>query len=164
MAEPSTAQSATNPLFIVKVDIEKAMAYMTRLTNEKIPVFLKSWQMNMALEGRKLMVQFSSSPYINRRTGRLVSSIDIFSVPPNFLVGPTVAYAKWVYGGTDPYDIYPRTKKALFWIGAKHPVRHIHHPGIKARPAHLWARAMLIARSPGIAIATAKQTLMGGGE
>ncbi len=164
MAEPSTAKSSTDPLFVVKVDIEKAMAFMNRLTTEKVPAFLKAWQMNMALEGRKLMVQFSSAPYINRRTGRLVSSIDIFAVPPNFLVGPTVEYAKWVYGGTDPYDIYPRAKKALSWKGAKNPVRHVHHPGIKARPAHLWARAMLIARSPGIAVATAKQTLMGGME
>ncbi len=155
--------SARDPLFRITVDIDKALGLLERMPAQRVPAFLKSWQTNMALEGRKLMVQFSSAPYINRRTGRLVSSIDIFSVPPNFLVGPTVQYAKWVYGGTDSHDIYPRAKKALFWMGAEHPVRHVHHPGSKARPAHLWTRVMLIARSPGIAIATAKQTLIGGG-
>ena len=34
------------------------------------------------------------------------------------------------YGGkTRPHDIYPRNKKALYWAGASHPVKVVHHPG-----------------------------------
>jgi len=42
-------------------------------------------------------------------------------------------YAQWVNDGTDPYTITPTSKKALYWEGADHPVKVVHHPGIKAR-------------------------------
>ena len=42
-------------------------------------------------------------------------------------------YAEWVNDGTQPYTITPTSKKALYWEGADHPVRVVHHPGIKAR-------------------------------
>ena len=42
-------------------------------------------------------------------------------------------YAQWVNDGTRPYTITPTTKKALYWEGADHPVKVVHHPGIKAR-------------------------------
>lgn len=42
-------------------------------------------------------------------------------------------YAEWVNDGTRPYTITPTNKKALYWEGADHPVKVVHHPGIKAR-------------------------------
>ena len=36
--------------------------------------------------------------------------------------------------GTGPYVIRPKNGKALFWKGAKHPVKSVNHPGIPARP------------------------------
>jgi len=42
-------------------------------------------------------------------------------------------YAQWVNDGTDPYTITPTSKKALYWEGLDHPVKVVHHPGIKAR-------------------------------
>ena len=42
-------------------------------------------------------------------------------------------YAQWVNDGTQPYTITPNSKKALYWEGADHPVRVVHHPGIKGR-------------------------------
>lgn len=42
-------------------------------------------------------------------------------------------YAQWVNDGTQPYTITPNSKRALYWEGADHPVRVVHHPGIKAR-------------------------------
>ena len=42
-------------------------------------------------------------------------------------------YAQWVNDGTQPYTITPTSKKALYWEGADHPVRVVHHPGIKGR-------------------------------
>jgi len=37
---------------------------------------------------------------------------------------------------TRPHDIRPRNKRALYWEGAAHPVRIVHHPGsrIPERP------------------------------
>ncbi len=31
--------------------------------------------------------------------------------------------------GTAPHDIYPVNASALYWPGALHPVKHVHHPG-----------------------------------
>ena len=42
-------------------------------------------------------------------------------------------YAQWVNDGTQPYTITPTSKKALYWEGADHPVRVVHHPGIKGK-------------------------------
>jgi len=53
------------------------------------------------------------------------------SVGPNLDITP---YAYYVHEGTGPYEIRPKTKKALYWPGAKHPVRLVKHPGIKANP------------------------------
>lgn len=41
------------------------------------------------------------------------------------------AYGPLVVGGTRPHVIMPRSKQALFWPGAAHPVRVVHHPGTK---------------------------------
>lgn len=34
-------------------------------------------------------------------------------------------------GTEGPYMIRPRRKRALFWQGARHPVRAVRHPGLK---------------------------------
>ena len=48
---------------------------------------------------------------------------------------------------TRPHDIRPRNKKALYWEGAAHPVKVVHHPGsrIPARPFIQPALALAIA-------------------
>jgi hypothetical protein len=42
--------------------------------------------------------------------------------------------------GSRPHIIEPSTKKALFWEGAAHPVRRVHHPGT---PAYHFMRTAL---------------------
>lgn len=36
--------------------------------------------------------------------------------------------------GTAPHWIFPRFKKALYWVGALYPVKKVFHPGTRARP------------------------------
>ena len=74
-------------------------------------------------------------------TGRLASSIvkrpGHEGVNPMVMVGAwNCPYAVFVHEGTQPHDIYPKTKKALsfFWPnnpnGAGQAVfAHVHHPG-----------------------------------
>ena len=45
-----------------------------------------------------------------------------------------IKYAPMVEYGTKPHIIKPKNKKALYWKGAKHPVRSVRHPGSKAKP------------------------------
>lgn len=43
-------------------------------------------------------------------------------------------YWHFVEYGTEPHVIEPRTKKALWWPGARHPVKRVNHPGTPAQP------------------------------
>ena len=45
-----------------------------------------------------------------------------------------VKYARLVEEGTRPHIIRPKNKKALYWEGARRPVRSVRHPGSKAKP------------------------------
>ena len=45
-----------------------------------------------------------------------------------------VEYAIGVEKGTRPHKIVPKKKKALYWKGAKSPVKYVNHPGSKAKP------------------------------
>jgi hypothetical protein len=45
---------------------------------------------------------------------------------------PTASYAPFVEFGTKPHDIVPKDAKALYWPGARHPVKIVHHPGTQA--------------------------------
>ena len=37
-------------------------------------------------------------------------------------------------GGGSMYEIRPRRRKALWWPGLEHPVKVVHHPGVRPRP------------------------------
>ena len=45
-----------------------------------------------------------------------------------------IKYAPMVEYGTKAHIIRPKNKKALYWKGAKHPVKQVNHPGSKAKP------------------------------
>ena len=45
-----------------------------------------------------------------------------------------IKYARGVEEGTRSHIIRPKNKKALYWKGAKHPVKSVRHPGSRAKP------------------------------
>ena len=45
-----------------------------------------------------------------------------------------IKYARFVEEGTRPHIIRAKNKRALYWKGAKHPVKSVRHPGSKAKP------------------------------
>ena len=45
-----------------------------------------------------------------------------------------VKYAIIVEKGSKPHIIRPKNKKALYWEGAKRPVKLVNHPGSRAKP------------------------------
>ena len=45
-----------------------------------------------------------------------------------------IKYAPMVEYGTKAHIIRPKSKKALYWKGAKHPVKQVNHPGSRAKP------------------------------
>lgn len=67
------------------------------------------------------------------RSGRLRRSIAYrVGGEARYVVSPNVPYAPAVHNGSVPHTILPRVKKALWWKGAPHPLRVVHHPGTKA--------------------------------
>ena len=45
-----------------------------------------------------------------------------------------IKYAPGVEYGTKAHIIRAKNKKALYWKGAKHPVKKVNHPGSRAKP------------------------------
>ena len=41
---------------------------------------------------------------------------------------------KWIVAGTRAHVIRAKKKKALWWEGARHPVKQVNHPGTKKNP------------------------------
>ena len=74
------------------------------------------------------------------RTGTLRASIHVDSIvaggdsvtATNATGGESSSYAIFVHEGTGPHEIYPKNALALFWPGAAHPVKVVHHPGTHA--------------------------------
>lgn len=97
---------------------------------------------NFAKEGRpkwKLSARaVRDSAKTLQKSGRLAASITEFSNRSQAMVGTNVIYAAiHQFGGkTRPHIILPKNGKALFWPGARHPVKSVNHPGsnIPARP------------------------------
>lgn len=46
-----------------------------------------------------------------------------------------VKYGEILEEGSRPHIIRPKNKKALYWSGAAHPVKEVHHPGTTGDPA-----------------------------
>lgn len=69
-------------------------------------------------------------------TGNLKNSIgqDIDDDGLGFEAGPTANYGGDVEYGSAPHVIRARTKRALFWPGAEHPVKQVNHPGNAPQP------------------------------
>lgn len=76
--------------------------------------------------------------YCPKRTGALEDSIEHHVEGGDLIVSATGSdeetYAAYVELGTMPHVIRPKTKQALYWEGAAHPVKVVHHPGTKPQP------------------------------
>ena len=58
-------------------------------------------------------------------------------------------YGVYVHEGTKPHTIVARKGKALFWKGARHPVKRVRHPGTAAQPFLRNALAAMAGRIQG---------------
>jgi hypothetical protein len=48
-------------------------------------------------------------------------------------------YTPFIIDGTSRHTYGPSMKKFMFWVGARHPVKIVHHPGNKANPFRRFA-------------------------
>lgn len=89
------------------------------------------------LEGCAQFVETEAKRRVPYQTGNLRRSIDhrvAMDPTPVATVAAVSNYAAHVEFGTSPHTILPSNKKALFWPGARHPVRGVSHPGTQPQP------------------------------
>lgn len=73
--------------------------------------------------------------YVPVDTGELLRDLDKEVTGLTARIGAkTLPYSVYVELGTRPHTIRPTSKKALYWVGAPHPVKSVSHPGTSPRP------------------------------
>ena len=68
------------------------------------------------------------------RTGELRKSIHVTRYGFDYMVGTNKIYARAVHEGRRAMIIRPKTRKALYWPGAAHPVRKVFQKSRKGKP------------------------------
>ena len=69
------------------------------------------------------------------KTGNLKRSIAYKLTQDTGIVHTSnVVYAIIVEKGSKAHTIKPKSKKALYWQGARHPVKSVRHPGTRPKP------------------------------
>lgn len=81
----------------------------------------------------EVSVTVQNGPEVMARLQNLANAARVFG-NSRAEVGTQDPVGRYVVEGTRAHIIAPRDKKALFWEGARHPVREVHHPGTKANP------------------------------
>jgi hypothetical protein len=81
-----------------------------------------------------ILAKFTTKDTVPWRTGFLVQTFRAQLTSGTLRWFPTASYAPYVEFGTKPHTILPKNALALYWPGAAHPVKVVHHPGTAANP------------------------------
>ena len=125
-------------MITVKIEGLEEVKRVFKGANEKVERALKR-----AMEKSILLIRRGAVENIDKmtktHTGFLKSRWEMRISAFKSSLYPTVNYAPYVHEGTRAHIILPVIKKALFWKGARHPVKIVHHPGTAPRPFLLKA-------------------------
>lgn len=81
---------------------------------------------------REIATRQGNVPFL---TGDLRKSIVVQPAGPAAAsIGSNLPYARPVHDGRPAITIRPKNKKALYWKGAKHPVKKVHQKARKGKP------------------------------
>ena len=111
----------------------------------KFSIYLKTKSVEDEKKIKKLLkntgMKIEASAKDNLTNNKSVDTGHLRQGIGNFRRGMTVTvhtsnikYAVMVEKGTKAHIIKPKDKKALYWKGARHPVKSVRHPGSKAKP------------------------------
>ena len=106
------------------------VASLSDKSEDKIKEVLKNSAFNIESKAKK---NINSNKSV--KTGHLIRSIstDVKGLEATIHTSK-LKYAPMVEFGTKAHIIRPKNKKALYWKGAKRPVKQVSHPGSKAKP------------------------------
>ena len=121
---------------MIKIDtneLDKFSVELGKISNkqeEKVKQVVKSSAFNIQKNAISNLTKNKSVITGHLRRG---ISIDIKALEATIHTS-SIKYAPGVEFGTKSHIIRPKNKKALYWKGAKHPVKQVNHPGSKAKP------------------------------
>ena len=121
---------------MIKIDtneLDKFSVELGKISNkqeEKVKQVVKSSAFNIQKNAISNLTKNKSVITGHLRRG---ISIDIKALEAT-IHSSSIKYAPGVEFGTKSHIIRPKNKKALYWKGAKHPVKQVNHPGSKAKP------------------------------
>lgn len=118
------------PSTIIEVEIPNLKELLFNL--KRYPAISEKWLQKAIVASGAELHKMAKRGVVPWRTGRLVSSFMVRIGRLMARVWPTVKYAIYVHEGTQAHEILPRVKMALYWEGARHPVRRVWHPGTRA--------------------------------
>jgi hypothetical protein len=64
----------------------------------------------------------------------LHAGVDVINDKFHLYLSHGVEYGRHLEKGSGPREIRSKNKKALYWPGARHPVKKVKHPGTKPHP------------------------------
>ncbi len=112
-----------------------------------VDVFASEWQKAGSVVEAEMMSTMRATVLVVEAQGKATSPVKTGTLRRSItnqvsggggavvgIVGTNVPYAIYVHEGTRARVIVPVNKKALYWPGARHPVRRVNHPGITANP------------------------------
>ena len=121
---------------MIKIDskeLNKFSVYLKTKSDEdekKIQKILKNSAMTIEKNAKSNLTSNGSV-----KTGHLRRGIKNFRRGMTATVHTSnIKYAPMVEKGTKAHIVRAKNKKALYWKGAKHPVKQVNHPGSKAKP------------------------------
>jgi hypothetical protein len=114
---------------IVEVSIPNLKELLFNL--KRYPAISEKWLQKAIMASGAELHKAARRGIVPWRTGRLVQSFQVAIGRLMARVWPDVKYAVFVHEGTRPHLILPKSKRALYWEGARHPVRSVQHPGTR---------------------------------
>lgn len=110
-------------------------------------VFVPGWEQRLDRAIHNFMEDLADDVLNDMRrycpvdTGALLADLDNEVHGKFARVGArSVPYAIYAEEGTGPHHIEPNSEEALNWVGARHPVEDVNHPGY--RGDHFMKRAL----------------------
>jgi hypothetical protein len=116
--------------FIIEIpNLNQIVAALKQAPDIVSPILQRALSASQAI-----LAKYTNKDTVPWRTGFLVQTFAAFLEAGKLHWYPTASYARFVQFGTAPHMIFPKDKEALYWPGADHPVRSVHHPGTRANP------------------------------
>jgi HK97 gp10 family phage protein len=116
----------TNELDKFAVEVSK----LSDKTEENVKKVLKNSAFNIEANAKKNLSSNKSvvTGHLRRGITTDIKGLEATIHTSNIKYAPMVEY------GTKAHIIKAKNKKALYWKGAKHPVKSVRHPGSEAKP------------------------------